>query len=185
MASWLTVSPEWLTLPSRYAIPLLLVGIPLLGVRRKVAVYEAFVEGAREGLVTAYQLAPYLLGMLVAIRVFQESGAMDGLTALLTPVARWLGLPSQLIPLALIRPLSGSGSLGLLTDIFQRNGPDSLIGRTASAMQGSTETTFYILAVYFGAAGVRDARYAPAVGLLGDFAGFLGAVVATRLLTPG
>lgn len=142
--------------------------------------YEVFCEGAREGFDTAIHILPYLVAMFVAIGVFRASQAMDALLSLLSGPVALLGIPAELLPLALLRPLSGSGALGYLAELLSEHGPDSLIGLIASTMQGSTETTFYVLTVYFGAVGVRKARHAVTVGLLADFAGFIAAVIAVK-----
>lgn len=168
---------EWL---SAWAIPLFLIGIPLLGFVRRVPVYEAFVEGAQEGLEVSLRLLPYLVAMFTALALLRESGAMDLLVLTLAPLGRLFGVPEEVIPLALIRPLSGSGALGLLADLLHRAGPDSFAGRLGSAIQGSTETTFYVLTVYFGAVGVKKFRHAPWAGLIADVAGVLAAAAAVR-----
>jgi spore maturation protein B len=151
---------------SLWAIPVLLVGIPLIGILRGVKVYDVFIEGAKEGFV----------GILVAIGMFRGSGAMDLLAAALRPVASATGFPAELIPLAIMRSLTGSGSLAFTTDLVKVHGPDSLIGRMAATMYGSSETTFYVLAVYFGAIGVRRTRHAVPAALIGDLVAAMAAV---------
>lgn len=162
---------------SLWAIPLILVTIPLMAYLRGVKVYEVFCEGAREGFETAIRILPYLVAMFVAIGVFRSSNAFDALLGLLAPIGQFLLIPTEVLPLALLRPLSGSGALGMLADLLKEYGPDSMIGLIASTMQGSTETTFYVLTVYFGAVGVTRARHAVTVGLIADFAGFLAAIL--------
>jgi len=157
---------------SVWAIPAILLLIPLIGYFRKVNVYEAFVDGAAEGFKTAIRIMPFLVAMMVAINVFRASGAMDAFIMLIAPSLNVLGVPSDLVPLAIMRPLSGTGSLGLATEILNTFGPDSLCGRIASTVMGSTDTTFYILTVYFGAVGIRKPRYSVFVGLIGDLTGF-------------
>lgn len=157
---------------SVWAIPAILLLIPLIGYFRKVNVYEAFVDGAAEGFKTAIRIMPFLVAMMVAINVFRASGAMDALIMFIAPSLNALGVPSDLVPLAIMRPLSGTGSLGLATEILNTFGPDSLCGRIASTVMGSTDTTFYILTVYFGAVGIRKPRYSVFVGLIGDLTGF-------------
>lgn len=161
---------------SVWMIPLLLLAIPLVGVVRRVKVYEAFVEGAAEGFQTAIRVMPYLVAMMVAINIFRASGAMGALAELLSPVCVLLGIPADIVPLAIMRPLSGSGSLGLTTEIIHTFGPDSFIGKLASVIIGSTDTTFYILTVYFGAIGITKPRYSLFVGLFGDLIGFFASV---------
>ena len=153
---------------SLWAIPALLVGIPLIGMIRKVKVYDVFIEGAKEGFNVAVRIIPFLVGILVAIGMFRASGAMELLLAGLRPLAAATGFPADLIPLAILRSLSGSGSLALTTDIIKTQGPDSLLARMAATMYGSSETTFYVLAVYFGAIGVRRTRHAVPAALVGD-----------------
>jgi len=160
---------------SLWAIPVLLVGIPLVGLLRKVKVYDVFIEGAKEGFDVAVRIIPFLVGILVAIGMFRGSGAMDLLTAALRPVTSSTGFPAELVPLAILRSLSGSGSLAVATDLVKAHGPDSLIGRMAATMYGSSETTFYVLAVYFGAVSVKKTRHAVPAALIGD----LVAAVAT------
>ncbi len=167
---------------SAWAIPLVLLFIPLAGFLRRVSVYEAFVEGAAEGFQTAVRIMPFLVAMLVAVGVFRASGALEDCVALLRPLLAVAGVPPELVPLALMRPLSGTGALGMTTELLASEGPDSLIGRMASTILGSTDTTFYILTVYFGAVGIRNPRYAVAVGLTGDITGFLMSIYICRLL---
>lgn len=161
---------------SLWVIPILLVFIPLFGAIRHVKVYEAFVEGAAEGFQTSIRILPFLVAMLVAINVFRASGALNFCVSFLEPVLTFFHIPSELIPLAIMRPLSGTGALGLTSELFTTFGPDSLIGRIASTVLGSTDTTFYILTVYFGAVGIIRPRYSVLVGLCGDIIGFLGSV---------
>jgi spore maturation protein B len=160
---------------SIWAVPVLLVGITLAGMLRRVKVYDVFIEGAKEGFEVGVKIIPFLVGILVAIGMFRASGAMELLLGGLRPVATATGFPADLIPLAIRRSLSGSGSLALTTDIIRTQGPDSLLARMAATMYGSTETTFYVLAVYFGAIGVRRTRHAVPAALIGD----LVAAIAT------
>ncbi len=161
---------------SNLAVPFLLFVIILVGFIRKVKVYEVFVEGAKEGFDVAVRIIPYLVAILVAIGMFRASGAMEWLVLLLSPLTNLIGMPAETLPVALMRPLSGSGSLGIVTELLNTHGPDSYIGRLASTLFGSTETTFYVLAVYFGAVGLRKTRHAVAAGLIGDLVGVLAAV---------
>ncbi|MGI6038054.1 MAG: spore maturation protein [Limnochordia bacterium] len=167
---------------SRWAIPLLLLGIPFFGYLRGVAVYEAFVAGAKEGVQIALRILPYLIAMFFAIEIFRRSGAMDALLSWATPLAEFLQAPKEVLPLAFLRPLSGSGSLGMLSQLLHQYGPDSIIGLTASALMGSTETTFYVLTVYLGSVGIKDARHCLSCALIADVAGFLAAVILVRLM---
>jgi spore maturation protein B len=153
---------------SLWAIPVMLVGIPLAGILRGVKVYDVFVEGAKEGFDVAVKIIPFLVGILVAIGMFRGSGAMDLLTAALRPLMAATGFPAELMPLAILRTLTGSGSLAFTTDLIKTYGPDSLMGRMAATMYGSSETTFYVLAVYFGAVSIKRTRHAVPAALIGD-----------------
>lgn len=167
---------------SEWAVPLVLILIPLIGWLRRVRVYEAFVEGASEGFHLAIRLMPFLIAMLVAVSVFRASGAMDIVTAYLESCLGILSVPPALIPLALMHPFSGTASLGVMTDILAQHGADSMLGLMASTAMGSTDTTFYILSVYLGAVGVTRARYAPFIGICGDITGFLLSIWLCRLV---
>ncbi len=171
-----------ITIVSLVAIPLLLLTFLGWGFVKKVKVYEVFVEGAKDGFNTAVRIIPYLVAMLFAIGIFRASGAMEVLIAILTPVTNLIGMPAETLPMALMRPLSGSGSLGIMTELMKVHGPDSFIGILASTMYGSTETTFYVLAVYFGAVQVKNTRHALPAGLIADVFGMIGAVVICRIL---
>ncbi len=153
---------------SLWAIPVMLVGIPLVGIIRRIKVYDVFVEGAKEGFDVAVKIIPFLVGILVAIGMFRGSGAMDLLTAGLRPLMAATGFPAELMPLAILRTLTGSGSLAFTTDLIKTHGPDSMMGRMAATMYGSSETTFYVLAVYFGAVSVKRTRHAVPAALIGD-----------------
>ena len=161
---------------SLWAIPVMLVAIPLIGLLRKVKVYDVFIEGAKEGFDVGVRIIPFLVGILVAIGMFRASGAMDVLIAALRPLATATRFPAELIPLAILRSLTGSGSLAFTTDLIKTHGPDSVIARMAATMYGSSETTFYVLAVYFGAVGVRRTRHAVPAALVGDLVAAIAAV---------
>jgi len=167
---------------SNWIIPIVILVIITAGLFRKVKVYESFVEGAKEGFNVAIKIIPFLVAILCAIAVFRYSGAMEILTTLLSPITSLIGMPAETVPLALIRPLSGSGALGVMSELISVHGPDSFIGRLASTMMGSTETTFYVLAVYFGSVGIRRNRHAVAAGLLADAAGIITAVIICNLI---
>lgn len=162
---------------SEWAIPALIFFIPVYAFLRRVGVYESFVTGAQEGFATAVKIIPFMVGMLVAIGVFRASGAMDIFAAWLNPLVQPLGLPAELLPLAIMRPLSGGGALGITAELINTHGPDSLVGRLASVMQGSTDTTFYVLTVYFGSVGIRKYRYALVLGLTADIVGLFASVL--------
>ena len=164
------------------AIPLIIFVFVLYGLIKKVKIYEEFVEGAKEGFNVAVKIIPYLVAMLVAIGIFRAGGAMDFLILLLKPITSLIGFPPEALPMALMRPLSGSGSIGLMTEIISVHGPDSYLGILTSTFLGSTETTLYVLAVYFGAVNIKRARHAAIAGLLADVAGILGALFIVNLL---
>lgn len=170
------------SLLSAWAIPIMVVSIPLFAAYRKVPVYESFVEGAKDGFDTAIKIIPPLVGMMVAISVFRASGAMDLITGWLKPLLNSLGVPTEILPLSILRPISGAGSLAFTTDLIQQFGPDSMIGRIAATIQGSTDTTLYVITVYFGAVGIRKASYALKVGLISDFVGFIISIVICFLV---
>ncbi|MET0087950.1 MAG: nucleoside recognition domain-containing protein [Sedimenticola sp.] len=169
---------------SPWILPGLMLGFLLFGVMRKVRIYEAFVEGAKEGFQVALRIIPYLVAILVAVGMFRASGALDWLVTMIGSVTALFGMPAEALPMALLRPLSGSGAYGVMASIINDPaiGPDSYTGYLVSTLQGSTETTFYVLAVYFGAIQVRRIRHALAVGLTADLAGVIAAVIAVSFL---
>jgi spore maturation protein B len=168
---------------AKYIIPLLLVGIPLYAISvKKVKVYEVFVVGAKDGFTIAVRIIPYLVAILVAVGMFRASGALDLLLSFMAPLLNLIGFPPENLPLALMRPLSGSGSLGLLTDIVNEYGPESLYAKIGATMFGSSETTFYVLAVYFGSVAVTRSRHALVAGLTADAVGALSAVYICQLM---
>jgi len=167
---------------SALAIPIFIIVFLGWGLIKKVKVYEVFVEGAKEGFSTAVRIIPFLVAMLFAIGIFRASGAMDVVVYLLSPITNLIGMPAEVLPMALLRPLSGSGSMGLMAELMKTHGVDSFIGVLASTLYGSSETTFYILAVYFGSVGIKTTRHALPAGLIADFFGMLGAVFITRVL---
>lgn len=173
---------EIVSIISMWAIPLIIVFIPMYAHYRKVPVYESFVDGAKDGFDTAIKIIPHLVGMMVAISVFRASGALDFIVSWFRPLLDMFGVPSEVLPLALLRPITGAGSLAFTTDLIKQFGPDSMIGRIASTVQGSTDTTLYVLTVYFGAIGIRRTRYALKVGLISDAVGFLAAITICMLV---
>lgn len=167
---------------SVYAIPVIFLAILSTGVYKDIKVYDVFIEGAKEGITTVIRIIPSLVGLLAAIGVFRASGALDLLIYAASPIASLLGIPSEALPLAFLRPISGSASLALVSDIIKTNGADSFIGRVVSTMMGSTETIFYTLAVYFGSAGIKNIRYTLAAALIADVASVLASVWACSML---
>jgi spore maturation protein B len=167
---------------SIWFIPLLIGFILLYGTYKKVPTYETFVEGGKEGFSIAINIIPFLVGMLVAISVFRASGALDYVMFAMRPIFSLFHIPAEVVPLGLMRTISGTGALGMTSDLIATHGPDSFIGRLASTIQGSTDTTFYVLTVYFGAVGIKKMKYALKVGLLADLIGFLASIAAISLL---
>ncbi|CAK7087293.1 spore maturation protein [Tissierella carlieri] len=176
---------EIMQLLSKFAIPFMIVGIISYGMSKNVKVYESFVEGAKDGFSTAIRIIPSFVAMLVAIGVFRESGAMDILIKLITPVIEIFNIPGEVVPMILMRPLSGSGAQGIMSELAANHGPESLIARTVAVMMGSSETTFYVLAVYFGSVSIKKQRHALAAGLIADLAGVISAIYITRLFFGG
>lgn len=156
--------------------------ILIYGTLKKVATYEVFVEGGKEGVKIAISIIPFLIGMLVAITVFRESGALEFFVGLIRPALLTLGIPPEIVPLAIIRPISGTAALGMMSDIVAAYGPDSFIGRLAATLQGSTDTTLYVLTVYFGAVGIRKMGDALKVGLLADLVGIAAAIFIVTIM---
>ena len=167
------------------AVPLLLALAAGLALLRGAELWPVLTEGVRAGLELLPGIFPALLAVLCAVSLLRASGALDALTALLAPVLRLLGIPEETAPLLLIRPLSGSGALAAAAELMERWGPDSPVGRTAAVVLASTETTFYTVAVYFGAAGVRRSRHTVPAALAADLTGFVCAALFTRLLFGG
>jgi len=167
---------------SRWAIPVMLLVIPLLAFFKRVPVFETFVEGAEAGFSTAIKTIPFLTAMLVAVSIFRASGAMDLLAAWLAPVLGLIGVPAEILPHAVMRPLSGGAALGIATELIKTHGPDSFIGRLVSTMQGSSDTTFYVLTLYFGSVGIKKYRYAVASGLAADFSTLIASIIICRLM---
>ncbi len=166
---------------ARYAIPFILLFVPLYALYRKVDIYAAFKDGSREALLLCAQILPYVVAIFVAIGVFRASGALDLCAGLLRPILGAAGLPVEVLPLAIVRPLSGNGALAIMTDLVRQWGPDSFIGRLATTMQGSTDTTFYVMSLYFGSVGILKTRHAVAVGLVSDVVGFVASALAVKI----
>jgi len=173
---------NWLSTISIWIIPTFIFVILLTATWKKVPTYEAFTEGAKEGVKLSFSIIPYLVGMLVSIKVFRESGALDFFINLFRPLFSFFYIPTEILPLALIRPLSGNGALAMTSDLIATYGPDSFIGRLASTMQGSTDTTFYVLTVYFGAVGIKKMGDALKVGLSADVIGIIASIIIVRLV---
>lgn len=164
-----------------YAIPVTVFLIIVFGLVRHVPLFDTFLTGAKEGLSSVVSIMPSLVGLMMAVSMLSASGALDMLSSFLAPAARLLGLPPEVMPLALIKPISGSGATAVLTQIFQKNGTESFAGRVAAVMSGSTETTFYAIAVYFGAIGVRKTRHTIPAAVTADLTACVVSALAVRL----
>ena len=171
-----------LDLSSVLVIPAIVVGFPLYGLYKKVPVYEVFVEGAKEGFSTAVRIMPYLVAILFSIGMFRASGALNFMIEGLRPLLTLIGIPPEVLPMMMIRPLTGSGSVAVVLDMINQFGEDSILVKMAATMFGSTETTFYVIAVYFGAVNVRKTRHALPAGLIADVVAMFLAVYIVRLL---
>lgn len=171
-----------ITTVSSWLIPCFLLIVLITATWKKVPTYETFVEGGKEGVKMAFTLLPFLVGMIVAISILRSSGAMEAFIQLISPILAFIGVPPDIIPLALIRPISGSAAIGMTTELIGTHGPDSFIGRLASTMQGSADTTLYILTVYFGAVGIKKMRYALKVGLLADLVGIIASIIIVNMV---
>ena len=171
-----------MTLLGELTVPLILSGLILHALLRGVDVFSAMTTGAKDGLRTVIGIVPALITLLPCIYMFRASGALDALSEFLRPAMSFIGIPAETVPMMLLRPMSGSGALAIGSDIMNSHGPDSFIGRCASVMLGSTETTFYVIAVYFGAAGIKNTRHAIPSALAADFIGFFSSAVFVRWL---
>ncbi|MFZ5353833.1 MAG: spore maturation protein [Bacillota bacterium] len=165
-----------------YIIPVIILLILTYGQMKGVKVYEAFIEGAKDGLIITYRIFPYIAAMLLAVGMLRRSGGLDFLLLLLSPISNTLGIPQEVMPLVIMKPLSGSGALGVLADIMKRVGPDSLTGIIACTIMSSTETIFYTITVYFGSIGIKNIRHTLAAALLAEVAGVIGAVVICGIM---
>ncbi|NNF03402.1 MAG: spore maturation protein [Rhodothermales bacterium] len=167
---------------SVFVLPLLIVGFPLYGLIKGVPVYEEFVDGAKDGFNVAVTIIPYLVAILFAIGMFRASGAMEFMIEGLRPALSFIGIPPEVLPMMIIRPLTGSGSAAIVLDMIQQFGEDSILVKMAATMFGSTETTFYVIAVYFGAVNVRKTRHAVPAGLIADVTALVLAVFVVKWL---
>lgn len=165
-----------------YIVPIILAFVLLYGLWKGVDVFSVFIEGAKEGLKTSFSILPALVALMTCVGMFKASGGLDVLTHALSPVANSVGMPQEVLPLALVRPLSGSGALVVFEDILRDYGADSMIGRVAAVLMGSTETTFYTIAVYYGAIGIRNSRHTLVCSLTADLTSFLFSAFLIRLL---
>lgn len=168
---------------SAAAIPLIMASIILYGIKQKVKVFDTFLEGAKEGMQIVVQLFPTFIGIFLAIGALRSSGLIDFIVFLLSPVTNFFKIPSQILPLAMLRPISGSASMGVAIDIMKQYGVDSIIGKIASVIMGSTETTFYTIAIYTSSVKIRKTRFVLAAALLADIAGILTSVIICQILS--
>lgn len=165
-----------------YIVPIAILAIILCGVIQKRNVFDLFLSGAKEGISVSICILPALVGLMTAVEMFKSSGALEYLVAAFSPIGNMLHFPSEVIPLAMMRPISGSGSLTVFESLLKTYGPDSFIGRVASVMQGSTETTFYTIAIYYGSVNINKTRHTIPVALSADFIGFVMSIVSVRLI---
>ena len=170
---------------SNFIIPSIIIIMIFHGVFKGVNVFSEFTSGAKDGFTLVLNILPSLIGLIFSIELLKASGGLDTLCSILSPVTSFLGIPKETTPLTVLSPISGSGSLGMFESLLKDHGPDSFIGRCASVMMGSTETTFYTLAVYFGSVGIKNSRYTAKAALSADLCGMLLAVFVTRLYFGG
>ena len=170
-----------MNLLSKIIIPLFVLLIIFFGVKKKVNVYDSFLEGAKEGLVMVFHITPTIIAMVFAVNIFLDSKFLEGVLGFLEPFLNNTNIPMDIIPMALLRPISGTASLAIMNDIFINFGPDSFVGRLASTLQGCTDTTIYVLALYFGSIKVTKTRYSLKVGLFADLCGIIAAFVITTI----
>ena len=163
-------------------MPCMIAFILVFGLVKKVPLFDVFISGAKEGLTSTFSIAPSLIGLVVSVSMLKSSGALDIITSFLEPLGNLIAVPKETIPLMLLRPISGSGALALIDSIFKSCGPDSFAGRVASVMMGSTETTFYAIAIYFGAVGIKNIRHTVPAAILADLTSFILSVLTVRLL---
>lgn len=167
---------------SKYAVPVILIIIPLYGLKKGVSVYEVFAEGAADGLKTAFRVMPYMLAMFFVIGIVRETGVMDIFVSLLAPAAKLLGIPPEILPMGLMRSLSGSGAQAMLGDVLSVYGADSPIGLAASVAMGSTETTLYCVTLYYGSVGIKNSGYTVPLGLSADVLSLILSAALSRLI---
>lgn len=166
---------------SAWIIPIIVFIIVFYGAYKKIDVYDSFITGSKESFDMIFQLFPTLLAMIFSVNIFLKSGIVEDLTNFIKPFLNIIKLPSDVLPLAIIRPISGNSSLAILNNIFENHGPDSFIGRLASIMQGSTDTTFYVLTLYFGSVGIKKIKYALWAGLFADLVGITSSIILAHL----
>lgn len=166
---------------ANYIIPTIIIVIIIYGIIKGVDIYTEFINGALEGIKTAFKILPYIIAIFFAINIFRKSGAEEFIIKLATPVTDIIKFPSELLSLIIIKPLSGSGSYGVIKNLIDSYGADSYIGRCAAVMMGSAETIFYTVAVYFGSVGIKDSRYTIKTGLIAHLAATIAAIIVCRI----
>ncbi len=162
-------------------IPIIVLGIVMYGYKKKLNIYDAFLTGAKEGLVSAFNIFPTLIAMVFAINIFLKSNFIGFILGFLKPVFKFLSIPLDILPMAILRPISGSSTLVIMNNLFENFGPDSFVGRLASIIQGCTDTTFYVMTLYFGSLKILKTRYAIKVGLFADLCGIVAAFIIANL----
>lgn len=155
--------------------------VVVFGIVKKVPVFEIFLKGVKEGVLLLYNIAPTIMGLVFAVDLLQSSGAVDAICSLIEPVAQWLGFPKEIVPMALLRPVSGSGSTALLTSLYKESGPDSFAGRVASVLAGSSETTFYAIAMYYGSIKVKNTRHTLLAAIMADTTALVVSIITVRI----
>ena len=166
---------------SKIIIPISILIIIFYGFKKNISIYDSFLEGAKEGLILSFSIFPSIIAMVFAINLFLDSGFIIRILTILSPLIDKLNIPIQIMPMALLRPISGTATLAIMSDILKKYGPDSYIGRLASILQGCTDTTIYVLALYFGSIGIKKGRYALIVGLIADLIGIIMAILLTSI----
>ena len=167
---------------SSLIIPIMVLSVVIYGIYKKVNIYDVFIEGAKESFEMIFTIFPYLLGMMLAINLFLHSNILSNLSNLISPLLDLIGVPFDIVPMAIMRPISGNSSIAILNNIFLNYGPDSFIGRLASTIQGSTDTTFYVLTLYFGSIGIKKIKYALIAGLFADLIGIIASIIIVKLV---
>ncbi len=171
-----------MNLISKMIIPLFVLFVVFYGYKKKIMIYDTFLEGAKEGLITVFHIFPAILAMVFAINIFLNSHILEILFSTFTPFFEKINLPIQILPMAFVRPISGTASLAIMNDIFANFGPDSFVGRLASTLQGCTDTTIYVLALYFGSIKINKTRYALSTGLFADLIGIIASFIIVHLI---
>lgn len=171
-----------MSIVSKMIIPIFVLAVIFYGMKKKVFIYDTFLEGAKEGLITAFNVFPSIIAMVFAINIFLNSGILETIFSLFTPILNTLHIPLNILPMAFVRPISGTASLAIMNDIFLKFGPDSFAGRLASTIQGCTDTTIYVLALYFGSIKINKTRHALTTGLFADFVGIIASFIIVSIV---